>query len=197
MHDEREKTVLGVKIPAGGGMSDGEKVLDLVAHHPSTAHFISKKLAMRFVADEPPAALVDRMAETFRKTDGDLRAVMQTMLESKEFFSEGAYRTKLKSPLEVVASAVRTVSGEVDYAWALANQVAQLGQPLYRKQEPTGYANSSQEWLNSGGLLTRMNFALQLADNKVPAVKVHAHQAARPDDPVAGIALGSPEFQKR
>jgi uncharacterized protein (DUF1800 family) len=96
-------------------------VLDLVAHHPSTAHFISKKLAMRFVADEPPAALVDRIAETFRKTDGDLRAVMQTMLESKEFFSEGAYRTKLKSPLEVVASAVRTVSGEVDYAWALAN----------------------------------------------------------------------------
>src|SRR5450759_418006 len=188
VHDEGEKTVLGVRIPAGGGMSDGEKVLDLVAHHPSTAHFISKKLAMRFVADEPPAALVDRMAETFRKTDGDLRAVMQTMLESKEFFSQGAYRGKLKSPLEVVASAVRALSGELDYAWALANQVAQLGQPLYRKQEPTGYANSSKEWLNSGGLLARMNFALQLADNKVPGVKVDAHQAARPDDPVAGIA---------
>ena len=99
--------MLGVKIPAGGGISDGEKVLDIVARHPSTARFISKKLAMRFVADEPPASLVDRMAETFRKTDGDLRAVMKTMLESKEFFSEGAYRTKLKSPLEVVASAVR------------------------------------------------------------------------------------------
>ena len=197
VHDEGEKTVLGVRIPAGGGMSDGEKVLDLVAHHPSTARFISQKLAMRFVADEPQAALVDRMAETFRKTDGDLRAVMKTMLESKEFFSQGAYRGKLKSPLEVVASAVRAVSGEVDYAWALANQVAQLGQPLYRKQEPTGYANSSKEWLNSGGLLARMNFALQLADNKVPGVKVDAHQAARPDDPVAGIALGSPEFQKR
>jgi uncharacterized protein (DUF1800 family) len=189
VHDEGEKTVLGVRIPAGGGMNDGEKVLDIVAHHPSTARFISKKLAMRFVADEPPAALVDRMAETFRKTDGDLRAVMKTMLESKEFFSQGAYRSKLKSPLEVVASAVRTVSGDVDYAWALANQVAQLGQPLYRKQEPTGYANSSREWLNSGGLLARMNFAVQLADNKVPGVKV--------DVSVAGIALGSPEFQKR
>jgi uncharacterized protein (DUF1800 family) len=189
VHDEGGKTVLGVRIPAGGGMNDGEKVLDIVAHHPSTARFISKKLAMRFVADEPPAALVDRMAETFRKTDGDLRAVMKTMLESKEFFSQGAYRSKLKSPLEVVASAVRTVSGEVDYAFPLANQVSQLGQPLYRKQEPTGYANSSREWLNSGGLLARMNFAVQLADNKVPGVKV--------DVSVATIALGSPEFQKR
>jgi len=197
VHDEGEKTVLGVRIPAGGGMSDGEKVLDIVAHHPATARFISKKLAMRFVADEPPASLVDRMAETFRKTDGDLRAVMKTMLESREFFSQGAYRGKLKSPLEVVASAVRAVSGDVDYAFPLANQVAQLGQPLYRKQEPTGYANSSKEWLNSGGLLARMNFALQLAGNKVPGVKVDAHQAARPDDPVAGITLGSPEFQKR
>ena len=149
VHDEGEKTVLGVKIPAGGGMSDGEKVLDIVAHHPSTAHFISKELAMRFVADEPPAALVERMAQTFLKTDGDLRAVMQTMLASKEFFSEGAYRSKLKSPLEMVASAVRAVNGEVDYAFPLANQVSQLGQPLYRKQEPTGYSNSSMEWLNS------------------------------------------------
>jgi uncharacterized protein (DUF1800 family) len=189
VHDDGEKTVLGVKIPAGGGISDGEKVLDIVARHPSTARFISKQLAMRFVADDPPASLVDRMAETFRKTDGDLRAVMKTMLESREFFSEGAYRTKLKSPLEVVASAVRSVNGEVDYAFPLANQVAQLGQPLYRKQEPTGYSNSSQEWLNSGGLLARMNFGLQLADNKIPGVKVDAS--------TGGIGLGSPEFQKR
>jgi uncharacterized protein (DUF1800 family) len=197
VHDEGPKTVLGVHIPAGGGISDGEKVLDIVARHPSTAHFISKKLAIRFVADNPPASLVDRMAQTFLKTDGDLRAVMKTMLESREFFSEGAYRSKLKSPLEVVASAVRSVNGEIDHASPLANQVAQLGQPLYRKQEPTGYSNSSQEWLNSGGLLARMNFALQLADNKVPGVKVDAGKAAHPDDPAAGIALGSPEFQKR
>jgi uncharacterized protein (DUF1800 family) len=189
VHDDGEKTVLGVRIPAGGGIADGEKVLDIVARHPATARFISMKLAMRFVADEPPASLVDRMAETFRKTDGDLRAVMKTMLESREFFSEGAYRTKLKSPLEMVASAVRSVNGEVDYAFPLANQVAQLGQPLYLKQEPTGYSNSSREWLNSGGLLARMNFVLQLADNKIPGVKVEPSPA--------GIALGSPEFQKR
>jgi uncharacterized protein (DUF1800 family) len=196
-HDDAEKTVLGVKIPAGGGIEDGEKVLEIVAHHPATAHFISKKLAQRFVADEPPEALVQRMAETFLKADGDLRAVMKTMLESKEFFSEGAYRSKMKSPLEMVASAARATNAEIDYAFPLANQVAQLGQPLYRKQEPTGYSNSSQEWMNSAGLMARMNFAIQLGDNKVPGVKVDASKMAKPDDPMAGVALGSPEFQKR
>ena len=156
---------------------------------------------MRFVADEPPQSLVDQMAATFTKTDGDLRAVLETMFVSKEFFSEGAYRSKLKTPLELVASAVRATGGEVTYAMALANQVAQLGQPLYRKQEPTGYSNHSKEWLNSGGLLARMNFALQLAGNRVPGVQVNAatavKPAAKPDDPIAGIDLGSPDFQKR
>jgi uncharacterized protein (DUF1800 family) len=196
-HDDGEKTVLGVKIPAGGGIQDGEKVLDIVAHHPSTAKFISRKLAMRFVADDPPEALVERMAETFTKTGGDLRAVMRTMLDSKEFFSVAAYQSKLKSPLEMVASAARALNADIDFAFPLANQVAQLGQPLYRKQEPTGYSNNSREWLNSAGLMARMNFALQLADNKVPGVKVDAGKSAKPDDPVAGISLGSPEFQKR
>lgn len=187
-HDNGEKVVLGVTIPAGGGMADGEKVLDIVAHHPSTARFISRKLAQRFVADEPPPALVERMAQTFLKSDGDLREVMRTMLDSKEAWSEGAYRSKMKSPLEMVTSAVRAVNGNVDFAFALANQVAQLGQPLYRKQEPTGYSNSSKEWVNSAGLLARMNFALQLANDKVPGVKV---------DTAAGMTLGSPEFQKK
>jgi uncharacterized protein (DUF1800 family) len=149
---------------------------------------LSKKLAQRFVADNPPDALVNRMAETFRKTDGDLRAVMQTMLDSKEFWSGSAFESKMKSPLETVASAVRAVNGEVDYAFPLVNQIAQLGQPLYRKQEPTGYSNSSQEWLNSAGLLARMNFAVQLANNKIPGVKVEKADAS---------VLGSPAFQKR
>jgi len=189
LHDKGEKVVLGTIIPAGGGMEDGEKVLDIVARHPATAHFISTRLAQRFVADDPPAALVNRMAQTFLKTDGDLREVMKTMLDSKEFWSVGAYRSKMKSPLEMVASAVRAVNGDVDFAFALANQVAQLGQPLYRKQEPTGYSNSSQEWMNSAGLLARMNFALQLANGKVPGVKVETEES--------GTTLGSPEFQKR
>jgi uncharacterized protein (DUF1800 family) len=190
-HDLGEKVVLGVTIPAGGGEKDGEKVLDIVAHHPSTAHFISQKLAQRFVADDPPASLVDRMAQTFLKTDGDLRAVMQTMLESKEFWSEAAYRSKIKSPLEVVVSAVRASNGNVDFANALVNQIAQLGEPLYRKTEPTGYSNTSREWMNTAGLMARMNFAVQLSGNKVPGVTV-VQTAASTD-----TALGSPEFQKR
>jgi uncharacterized protein (DUF1800 family) len=195
-HDNGEKVVLGVTIPAGGGEKDGEQVLDILAHSPATAHFISRKLVQRFVADEPPASLVERMAQTFLKTDGDIREVMRTMLRSKEFWSVGAYRSKMKSPLEMVASAVRAVNGEVDFASALTNQVALLGEPLYRKQEPTGYSNSSKEWLNSAGLVARMNFALQLADNKVPGVKVPMAESVKPDES-EGITLGSPEFQKR
>ena len=191
LHDNGEKTVLGVTIPAGGGQADGEKVIDIVAHHPSTAHFISRKLAQRFVADSPPAALVERMAQTFLRTDGDLRAVMQTMLASREFWSEGAFRSKMKSPLEMVVSSVRASNGSVDFATALVNQVAQLGEPLYRKPEPSGYSNSSREWMNTAGLMARMNFALQLAGNKVPGVTVEQREET------AGTALGSPEFQKR
>jgi uncharacterized protein (DUF1800 family) len=188
-HDNGEKTVLGVKIPAGGGQSDGEKVLDIVAHHPATAHHISFELAQRFVADDPPPALVNRMAQAFLKTGGDLREVMKTMFDSKEFWSTDAYRTKVKSPLDLVASAVRAEDGQVDFALGLVNQVAQLGEPLYRKQEPTGYSNSGKDWLNTAGLVGRMNFGLQLADNRVQGVKAGAAN-------VTGTDLGSPDFQK-
>ncbi|HUK17721.1 MAG TPA: DUF1800 domain-containing protein [Bryobacteraceae bacterium] len=191
LHDNGEKVVLGMHIAAGGGESDGEKVLDILARQPATAHFISRKLAIRFVADDPPESLVSRMAETFQKTDGDISAVLEVMLKSKEFWSEGAYRSKMKTPLEMVASAVRVMNGNVDFAFPLVNQVAQLGEPLYRKIEPTGYSNSSREWMNSAGLMARMNFALQLADNKIPGVKVEKTADQE------GIALGSPEFQKR
>ena len=131
------------------------------------------------------------MAQTFLKTDGDLRAVMETMLGSREFWSEGAFRSKMKSPLEMVVSAVRATGGDVDFATALVNQVALLGEPLYRKQEPTGYSNSSREWVNTAGLMARMNFALQLAGNKLPGVTVEKQEGA------GATALGSPEFQKR
>jgi uncharacterized protein (DUF1800 family) len=131
------------------------------------------------------------MAQTFLKTDGDLRAVMQTMLASKESWSEGAFHCKMKSPLEVVVSAVRASNGSVDFANSLVNQVAQLGEPLYRKIEPTGYSNSSREWMNTAGLMARMNFAVQLSGNKVPGVIVEQNAAS------ADTVLGSPEFQKR
>jgi len=191
MHDGGEKTVLGVRIPAGGGIEDGYRVLDILAHQPATAHFISRKLAMRFVADDPPETLVNRMAATFLKKDGDLRAVLKTMFESPEFWSRGAYRAKMKSPLEMVASALRTLNADVDFTFGLNNQLNQLGEPLYRKAEPTGYSNSGEEWLNSAGLLARMNFSMALVNNKVPGVKVDGAPSAQ------GITLGSPDFQKK
>ena len=170
---------------------DGFQVLHLLAHHPSTARFISRKLAMRFVADDPPETLVNRMAATFLKKDGDLRAVLKTMFDSPEFWSRGAYRAKMKAPLEMVASSLRAVDAQVDFAFGLNNQLNQLGEPLYRKAEPTGYSNSGQEWLNSAGLLARMNFSVALVNNKVPGVKVDS--ARSPE----GVTLGSPDFQKK
>jgi len=183
VHDKGEKTVLGVKIPAGGGQDDAEKVLDILARHPSTARFISTKLAKKFVADDPPPALIERMAKTFHDTDGDIRAVMSTLLDSKEFFSEGAFQAKVKTPLELIVSAVRAADAQVDFAIPLATQIGQLGEPLYRKIEPTGYSSANSEWVNSAALLARMNFALALADNRVPGSKVDATKFA--DDPAA------------
>jgi uncharacterized protein (DUF1800 family) len=179
VHDQGEKIVLGVKIPARGGKTDGEKVLDILARHPSTARFISKKLAQKFVADDPPPALIDRMAKTFRDTDGDIRAVLTTMINSPEFFSEGAFRAKIKTPFELVVSAVRATGADVDWAMPLANQIAQLGQPLYRKLEPTGYPSANSEWVNSAALLGRMNFAIALASGRTGGVHLDAAKFSR------------------
>jgi uncharacterized protein (DUF1800 family) len=181
LHDKGEKIVLGHVIAAGGGIEDGEMVLDILAHHPSTAHFISQELAQRFVADNPPEALVNKMAQTFLSTNGSIREVMKTMLNSKEFWSEGAYRSKVKSPFEMVVSSARALDANVIDGWALANQVGTLGEPLYRKLEPTGYSNLNAEWINSASLLGRMNFALQLAQNHVESVKVDVSRFG--DDP--------------
>src|SRR5271154_4581576 len=182
VHDKGEKLVLGVRIPAGGGKEDAEKVLDILANHPSTAKFISTKLAQRFVADNPPPELIAHMAKTFQHTHGDIREVMKTMVTSKEFFSAGAYHAKVKTPFEMIASAVRATGAQVDYAFPLANRIAQLGEPLYRKLEPTGYSSANAEWVNSASLLGRMNFALSLTLNKVQGVKVDTTKFV--DDPV-------------
>jgi uncharacterized protein (DUF1800 family) len=171
-HDRNEKLVLGKVFPRGGGESEGVQVIDLLARHPSTARFISRKLAQRFVADEPPPALVERMAATFTKTDGDLRAVMETLLLSPEFLSEGAWRAKVKSPLEMVVGSLRALDAEVSDTTALAQQIAELGQPLYAKAEPTGYPNTGESWTNSVALLGRMNFATALFEDRVAGIKV-------------------------
>jgi uncharacterized protein (DUF1800 family) len=173
VHDKGEKIVLRHVIPAGGGMDDGLEVLRILAHHKSTAHFISLELAERFVADDPPPSLVNRMAKTFLKTDGDLRRVMQTMLSSPEFWSEGAYRAKVKTPLEMVVSSVRATDADVQSTAVLGNELQKLGEPLYRKTEPTGYSSANAEWVSSAGLVERMNFAMALARNRISGVKVN------------------------
>jgi uncharacterized protein (DUF1800 family) len=172
VHDRKEKVFLGHTISAMGGEQDALQVIDILAHHPSTAKFISKKLAQRFVADDPPQALIDRMAATFTKTDGDLRAVLQTMFSSQEFLSEGAWQSKIKSPVEMVVSAVRALNADVNDTFILAQRIADLGEPLYGKLEPTGYPNTGAAWTNTASVLGRANFATALAAGQVPSVKV-------------------------
>jgi uncharacterized protein (DUF1800 family) len=174
VHDRKEKRVLGHILPPMRGEQDGIDVIDILARHPSTARFISKKLAQRFVADDPPQALIDRMAATFTKTDGDLRAVLQTMFKSPEFLSEGAFQAKVKSPLEMVLSAVRSLNAEVTDPFVLAQRIADLGQPLYGKLEPTGYPNTAEGWTNTAGILGRINFATTLTAGQIPGVKIDA-----------------------
>jgi uncharacterized protein (DUF1800 family) len=215
MHDEGEKVVLGRRIKAGGGQSDGEQVLDILASHPSTARFIATKLVRRFVSDTPPPALVDRAAKTFLDTKGDIREVVRAIVTSPEFFAADAYRAKVKTPFEFVVSAVRATGAEVRDALPLVQAVRQLGMPLYMCQPPTGYADRADAWVNTGALINRMNFAVQLVGGRMRAVEPGnapagaalagdispstAATIARAADPkqVAALTLGSPEFQRR
>jgi len=166
LHDPDPKIVLGKKIHAGG-MKDGEQVIDLLVHHPSTARFISTKLARRFVSDTPPPALVSRMTETFQSSDGDMRAVLKTMIWSPEFWSRESYRAKIKTPFELVVSAVRALGTDVDTPMPLVQWVGRIGEPLYQCQPPTGYSDKADAWVNTGALLNRLNYSLALAGNKM------------------------------
>jgi uncharacterized protein (DUF1800 family) len=181
MHDAGAKTVLGHRIAAGGGEQDGLEVLNILARHPSTAHFISTELARRFVADDPPASLVDRMTRVFLKTDGDLRAVMETMFLSHEFLSEGAWQAKMKSPLEMVVSAVRASGADTLDGFVLAQKVGDMGEPLYQKLEPTGYKDTADAWLSTANVVARIGFANALAASQVPGVKLDTKRLAGKD----------------
>ena len=197
-HDRGAKHVLGTTIPAGGGQEDGLAVIDLLARHPSTARFIATKLVRRFVRDDPPKALVDRVAGVFRKTDGDIRTVLVAIITSSEFISADTYHAKTKTPLEVVASAVRALDGRLEPPPApgaparagggltLARQVARLGAPLYEAQPPTGYPDVAEAWVNAGALLGRMNYALALAENRLPGVRTDVGRF------VQGVDRGQP-----
>jgi uncharacterized protein (DUF1800 family) len=216
LHDAGEKTILGHVIKAGGGESDGEQVLDILARHPSTARFIATALVRRFVSDTPPPALVDRVAARFRQSGGDLREVTRAILTSREFLSPDAYGAKMKTPFEFVVSAVRTTGARVENTRPLVRAMRELGMPLYFCQPPTGYKDSADAWVNTGALVSRMNFALALADGQLPGIAVASEETqisnlvidladstratiARANTAPQRLALtlGSPEFQRR
>src|SRR6266446_1691091 len=172
LHDDGEKVVLGHKIPAGGGIKDGLTVLDILAHQPATAKFIATKLVRHFVSDSPPPALVDRVAATFLKSNGDIRETLRTIFFSPEFNSPEAYRAKVKRPFELAISAIRTLGGETNGGPQLHQWIARMGEPLYGFQTPNGYSDAAESWVNTGGLLERLNFGLTLASNRIPGTRV-------------------------
>jgi len=187
-HEPGPKFVLGHRIkPNGEG--EGREVLHMLATSPKTAHFISLKLAERFVSDDPPPALVDRMAATFEKKKGDIREVLSTLFHSPEFWDESTYRAKVKTPFEFVASAVRATGADVDNAMPLARQLNTMGMPLYGAQPPTGYSMKAETWVSSSALLNRMNFALSLTAGKVHGVKIDTAQleGGPPSDDSAAV----------
>jgi uncharacterized protein (DUF1800 family) len=191
MHEPGDKIVLGHRIQEHGE-KEGLEVLHFLAHNPNTAHFISQKLAMRFVSDDPPPALVDRMTKTYLKKKGDIREVLRTMFESPEFWSPEAYRAKVKTPLEFVVSAVRASGAQVEDARALVGTLNNMGMMPYGMQPPTGYSMKADVWVNSSALLGRMNFALGLAAGKIRGIKIDP--AARPA--AAGASEATPDAQQ-
>ena len=239
LHDIGTKTVLGTPFPPGGGIEEGERMIRILARHPSTARHIAFQLCRRFVADDPPKALVDRVAKRFLETGGDLRETVRAVVTSAEFFDPEYYRAKVKSPFEYVVSAVRAVGATPEDALPIARQLAQMGEPLYLCQPPTGYSDTAEAWVNTGALVARLNFALQLAANRLPGTWTDVERLVPPENTadakkaadalscalvdgelssetertleqrigevtprpalplIAGLILGSPEFQRQ
>jgi uncharacterized protein (DUF1800 family) len=227
LHDVGEKRFLGHALPAGRGIEDGEAVLEILARHPSTAHHLARDLAEAFVADDPPAALVDRLARVFLETDGDLRAVTRALFTAPEFYDPAVRGGKVKSPFELVASALRLTDAEVAPMNGTGEYLRSAGEIPYGARDPIGYPKTAVEWIDGGAMLQRMNLALELASGKTRGVEIDADELAAGSDPVEalatrvlpggdservaevvradlasveralGLILGSPEFQKR
>jgi len=176
VHDDGEKIVLGHKIPAGGGFKDGQMVLDILGQHPATAKFVATKLTRYFVSDAPSAALVTRVAAAFTKSNGDIRETLRSIFSSPEFNSPEAYRAKVKRPFELAISAIRTLGAETTGGPQLHQWIARMGEPLYGFQTPNGYSDLAESWVNTGGLLERLNFGLSLASNRIPGTRVDLKQ---------------------
>ncbi len=167
MHDAGAKIVLGAVIPANGGILDGRRVIEILSRHPSTARFISKKLCQRFISDNPPPLMVERIAQVFLKTEGDIREVLRAIFTSPEFYSPASFRSKVKSPLELAASAVRAIDADTNGSPALHEWIRRMGQPLYQQQAPTGYSENSQSWISAGIFLNRINFLTAMATGQI------------------------------
>jgi uncharacterized protein (DUF1800 family) len=197
VHDIGGKTVLGVRLPAGGGLSEGETMIRVLANHPATARHIASQLCERLVADDPPKQLVERVAGIFLSTHGDLRETVRAVVTSPEFLDPAFYRAKVKSPFEYVVSAVRASGGTTD-GQALARQLVQMGEPLYMCQPPTGYSDRAEAWVSAGALIARLNFALSLAAGQLPGTTVDfdrlmpaGDSPERSVDTLARVILGS------
>ncbi|NIJ55052.1 DUF1800 domain-containing protein [Dyadobacter arcticus] len=186
-HDAGEKQVLGQKFGKVEGYQEGVKLLAMLANHPSTARFICKKLAVRFVSDNPPQSLLDKMVHTFQTKDGSIAAVLTTMVYAPEFWDKKAVGVKTKSPFELVISAVRGLDAEIRQPYQLYTWASKIGQNIYHYQAPTGFPDYAGYWINTGALLNRINFGLAIESGKIPGVKANP----------AGISVGSPEFQRR
>ncbi len=172
-HDKGEKKVLGHTFPAGSGYEEGVRLIHILATHPSTARFISRKLAVRFVSDNPPQSLVDKMSKTFIEKDGNIQDVLATMVTAPEFWRKEALREKTKSPFEVAISAVRSTNAAISTPYQLYQWIARMGQKVYNYQAPTGFPDKGQYWINTGSLLNRMNFGLALASGRIPGVEIN------------------------
>lgn len=215
VHDNGQKVVLGHIIPAGGGMEDAEKVIDILAHHPATMRHVSYQLCQRLVCDEPPTSLVQKCMDTWQQTDGDLREIVRTIVTSPEFYSPAAMKKKIKSPFEYAISSVRALNGTLDLnnlvsqrqiareanglirppqgggyldvnTTTLLGQIATMGEPIFQYQAPTGFPEDSRKWVSSGALISRLNFSLALTQGRITDVKL--------DDPAEDArAMTDPE----
>jgi uncharacterized protein (DUF1800 family) len=179
-HDRGEKNVLGQKIDEGG-MKDGLKVIDILVNHPSTAKFIARKLCVKFVSDNPSDALVTRVADAFHKSGGDIKTTLRAIFNDKEFFAPENYRAKIKTPFELAVSSLRAVGGDTDSRPPFIAMLNKLGEVPYGYQAPTGYPDTAEDWVNTGALLERMNFAIAVASNRIPGTRVDLNPFADKD----------------
>jgi uncharacterized protein (DUF1800 family) len=178
-HDKEAKTVLGQKVDEGG-IKDGLKVIDILVKQPATAKFIARKLAVKFVSDKPSEALVDRVAKAFSKSNGDIKTTLKAIFTDDEFFSAANYRAKIKTPFELAVSAIRTIGADTNSSPAVLAMLNKLGEVPYGYQAPTGYPDTAEDWVNTGALLERLNFAVALSANQIPGTRVDLKRFAAP-----------------